>query len=65
MVGGNSILVDMFECVRILRQNFPDAFDVLARVPVTFSITDYQKEDPIHVLHRKPIINLDYDDQVK
>jgi len=64
VVGGNSILVDMFECVRILRQNFPDAFDVLARVPVTFSITDYEKDDPIHVLHRKPIINLDYDDQV-
>ena len=54
----------MFECVRLLRENHPDDFEVLTRVPVTFSITDYKKVDPIHVLHRKPIINLDYDDQV-
>lgn len=62
--GGNSILIDMFEAVRVLRERHPDDFRVLTRVPVTFSITDYEKVDPIHVLHRKPIIQVDYDDRV-
>lgn len=62
--GGNSILIDMFEAVRILRETAPDDFQVLTRVPATWSITDYEKQDPIHVLHRKPIINLDYDGKV-
>jgi len=62
--GGNSILVDMFEAARLLRERFPKDFEVLTRVPVTFSITDYQKKDPIFVQHRKPIISVDYDGEI-
>nr|CAB3225123.1 gamma-butyrobetaine dioxygenase-like [Phallusia mammillata] len=62
--GGNSLLVDMFHVIDILRKQSPDDFRVLSRVPIAYATIDYNRRDPAHVIHRKPIILLDYDDKV-
>nr|CAB3261500.1 uncharacterized protein LOC100177042 [Phallusia mammillata] len=54
----------MFHVIDILRKQSPDDFRVLSRVPVHFATIDYERQHPAHVIHRKPIISLDYDDRV-
>jgi len=65
VTGGNSLIVDMFHAIDILRRESPEAFQVLARVPVAFGTIDYQRKQPAHLVHRKTIIVVDYDDQVQ
>ena len=64
VIGGNSQLVDMFHAMEILRQESPEYFHTLTRVPCTFSTIDYKRKSPAYLITRKPIIQVDYDDQV-
>ena len=64
VVGGESQLVDMFCAMEILRKESLEDFRVLTRVPCTFSTIDYARRSPAHLITRKPIIQVDYDDQV-
>jgi len=61
--GGNSLLIDMFNVAEIMRKENPEDFLTLTKVPTTFATKNYDKY-PCHVLNRKPIINVDYDDQI-
>jgi len=61
--GGNSLLIDMFNVAEILRRESPEDFQALTRIPTTFATKNYDKY-PCHVINRKPIINVDYDDQI-
>ena len=65
IVGGHSIFVDMFAAVDILRKQSPQDFDVLTRVPVTFAAEDLATNEPQLFKNRRPLIEVDYDGQVK
>ena len=54
----------MFHAMEILRKESPDDFRVLTRVPCTFSTIDHARKSPAYLITRKPIIQVDYDDQV-
>ena len=54
----------MFHAMEILRQESPEYFHTLTRVPCTFSAIDYKRKSPAYLITRKPIIQVDYDDQV-
>nr|CAB3225134.1 gamma-butyrobetaine dioxygenase-like [Phallusia mammillata] len=62
--GGESIVADMFQAAEILRQESPDDFRVLTRVPCTFATIDYKRQNPAYYETRKPVIEVDYDDQI-
>ena len=62
--GGESQLVDMFQAMEILRNESPEDFRTLTRVPCTFSTIDGERKSPAYLITRKPIIQVDYDNQV-
>jgi gamma-butyrobetaine dioxygenase len=53
--GGESGLVDGFHAASLLRAEDPDAFDILARTPVTFRFADGETE----LVATQPMIGLD------
>lgn len=59
--GGESILVDGFRVARLLREQDPDAFDLLASTPIDFRFHDTEWD----VRWRAPIIGLNGDGDVK
>ena len=62
--GGESQLVDMFRVMEIFRKESPADFRVLTRVPIFFSTIDFKRKSPAYIKIRKPVIQLDYDDEV-
>ncbi len=59
--GGESTLVDGWKVLADLREQDPDAFDVLCRVPVTFQLFS----DDEDTLATSPIVQLDVDGNVR
>jgi len=59
--GGHSIVVDGFNVADRLRQENPDAFDVLSRYNARF---DYQGSNDAHLQAKKPIIELGPDGEI-
>ena len=55
----------MFAAVDILRKQSPQDFEVLTRVPVTFAAEDLATNEPQLFKNRRPLIEVDYDGQVK
>jgi gamma-butyrobetaine dioxygenase len=53
--GGESVFVDGFKVAEELRRHAPDAFDLLASVPLTYRFHD----DTVDIRHRAPAIRLD------
>jgi gamma-butyrobetaine dioxygenase len=53
--GGGSVFADSFRVLERLREREPDAFDLLARVPVPFRFHD----DEADIRVRRPVIGLD------
>jgi len=60
-VGGESILIDAFNAVEILRKSSPEAFSILTKV----DIPGHYLEAGIHLEARQPLIQLDAFGQVK
>ncbi len=59
--GGDTVLVDGFQTAELLRQQDPAAFDLLARVPMTFRYTDSSTE----LVARQTLIATDMDGVVR
>lgn len=55
VVGGNSIFSDSFKAVEILKSDYPEEFDILSKVPVTFH---YDNDGHI-MKYRRPTIEAD------
>ncbi|KAJ3086237.1 hypothetical protein HK102_013374 [Quaeritorhiza haematococci] len=51
--GGDSLFVDSFQAVEILKKKYPEAFEILSTVPVTF----HYMNDGHHMHQRKLTIN--------
>mmetsp|Transcript_7630 Transcript_7630/g.15309 ORF Transcript_7630/g.15309 Transcript_7630/m.15309 type:complete len:477 (+) Transcript_7630:85-1515(+) len=56
IVGGESTFADAFHCAELLREQDPQAFKTLCRVPATFQKIHYDRPDPVHLQHRRPHI---------
>ncbi len=59
--GGDTLLVDGFHSAELLRQQDPAAFDLLARVPMTFRYSDSTAE----LVARQTLISTDMDGVVR
>ncbi|WP_264211133.1 trimethyllysine dioxygenase [Leisingera thetidis] len=55
--GGESIFVDAFKVAEVIREQDPEAFEVLASVPVPAQY----KGDGVHLMAENPVIGLDRD----
>ncbi|XP_012946750.1 gamma-butyrobetaine dioxygenase [Aplysia californica] len=64
IVGGENVIIDMFEMAEQLREERPDYFQILARVPVTFQTMHYSRSQPAHLQMSRPIINLNHRQEV-
>lgn len=62
--GGETVIADMFQCAEILRSESPDAFRILTKVPQTFATIDFTRRNKAFYEVRKPVIEVDYDDEV-
>ncbi|KAK6186553.1 hypothetical protein SNE40_008569 [Patella caerulea] len=62
IVGGDSVFADIHHIVDVFRQEHPDEFKTLCRVPVTFETLGYEdaagRELPVHLQIRRPSISL-------
>jgi len=59
--SGQSIFVDGFQIAEVLRQQTPEAFDLLTRYPVPFR---KHAGDAVDMEARRPLINAEYDGRV-
>ncbi|XP_050399256.2 gamma-butyrobetaine dioxygenase isoform X1 [Patella vulgata] len=62
IVGGDSVFADIHHIVDVFRQEHPDEFKTLCRVPVTYETLGYEdaagRELPVHLQIRRPSISL-------
>lgn len=59
--GGDSLVVDSFRAVEILREEAPEAFDVLAGQPANFT---YSGSSGVHLHSKRPMIELGPDGEL-
>lgn len=64
VVGGESLLVDVFYAAEELRRVDAASFDVLAKVPATFQKIHYSRAMPVHIDYQRPHIQLSVHGQV-
>ncbi|XP_078492397.1 gamma-butyrobetaine dioxygenase-like [Ciona intestinalis] len=62
--GGESLIVDMFQCAEILRKESEENFRVLCTVPTVWKTVDVKMETPKYFQIRKTILETDYDNQL-
>ena len=63
--GGESIFLDMLLVAHQFRALYPDSFAVLAHIPVTFQKVHYQRANPVHIICRRPVFEVDaYSDEI-
>lgn len=58
LVGGESLLLDLSAVAEALRRADPRAFVTLATVPVTLQKVHYAREEPAHMIYRRPAISV-------
>ena len=56
VVGGDSTFVDTFVMVDLLRQQNPEAFDILQTIPATFQKNHFNRDLPAQFYYRRPHI---------
>ncbi|XP_021364611.1 uncharacterized protein LOC110457598 [Mizuhopecten yessoensis] len=64
LIGGETLFVDMFAVCEEFRQTNPVEFKTLCSVPCTFSRNHLSRENPIHLLIRRPVINLNNEKEI-
>ncbi|XP_065882702.1 gamma-butyrobetaine dioxygenase-like isoform X2 [Dysidea avara] len=58
IIGGESLLLDTYPVLEELRNNYPEQFHILTRVPATFQKIHYKRESPVHIVSQVPHIVL-------
>ncbi|XP_033739852.1 gamma-butyrobetaine dioxygenase-like [Pecten maximus] len=64
LLGGETIFVDMFAVCEEFRHTSPTEFKTLCSVPCTFVRDHESRDEPIHLLIQRPIINLNNEEEV-
>jgi gamma-butyrobetaine dioxygenase len=62
--GGESVVIDTLAVVEKLRVTHPHHFATLVRVPATFQRIHYQRENPVNMVYRTPLIHLNGHDEI-
>lgn len=57
-------MVDVYHAAHILRDENPNHFATLTRVPAMFQTIDFKRKVPAHFQHQKPHIEVDYFEQI-
>ncbi|BFZ17935.1 hypothetical protein BsWGS_20975 [Bradybaena similaris] len=60
IVGGDNTFADIHEIAHKLREERPEFFNTLSRVPVTFQTVHYSRDYPVHLRIQRPIISLNH-----
>ncbi|XP_012946749.1 gamma-butyrobetaine dioxygenase [Aplysia californica] len=58
VVGGDNTFADLQEIAHQFREERPDLFDVLARVPISMQTVHYDRAYPVHIRTKRPIFTL-------
>jgi gamma-butyrobetaine dioxygenase len=64
VTGGESTIVDALAVVEKLRVTHPHHFSTLVKVPTTFHRIHYERDYPVHMVYRTPLIHLNGDGQI-
>ena len=79
IIGGESLLLDTYPVLEELRNNYPEQFHILTRVPATFQKIHYKRlvttriivnhghshrESPVHIVSQVPHIVLGEHEEV-
>ncbi|CAH3032730.1 unnamed protein product [Porites lobata] len=62
--GGESIFVDAFEVAKDLRNQFPDDFNNLVRIPATFQKIHFERDYPVKLVYKRPHVVLNPDNEI-
>lgn len=62
--GGHSVFADMFHVAETFRQQHPDDFRVLATVPASLDTKHYNREWPVDMNVKRPMLELNDQDEL-
>lgn len=62
--GGESIFLDSFLVVHKFREEYPEHFDVLTKIPATFQKIHFNRSRPVFMTFKRPHIVLNHRGQV-
>ncbi|XP_013381995.1 uncharacterized protein LOC106152800 isoform X2 [Lingula anatina] len=60
VTGGESIFLDCFVVAEEFREQYPEDFETLARVPATFQKIHFEREYPVYMTYQRPHIALNH-----
>lgn len=62
--GGATTFLDAFHVAEKFRQEHPADFDALTRIPVTFKMIHYERDNPIHMTYQRPHIAVNHKKEI-
>lgn len=62
--GGESVLLDSLPVLEELKRKYPVHFDSLVSIPATFQKIHYERQNPTHMVYRRPHIAVDHSRKV-
>ncbi|XP_060073372.1 gamma-butyrobetaine dioxygenase-like [Ylistrum balloti] len=64
LIGGENNFVDMFAVCEEFRETNPEEFKTLCTIPSPFSRDHFSRERPVHLLMKRPVIQLNHDEEI-
>jgi len=64
VVGGESLIVDLFKVAKEFRETNPEEFKTMCTVPATFQKIHYGRTIPVHQTYTRPLIKLNPEGQM-
>ncbi|KAL5463316.1 hypothetical protein EMCRGX_G032208 [Ephydatia muelleri] len=58
VTGGESVLLDSLPVLEELKRKYPTYFDTLVSIPATFQKIHYERQNPTHMVYRRPHITV-------
>ncbi|GFO50485.1 gamma-butyrobetaine dioxygenase [Plakobranchus ocellatus] len=62
--GGENFFVDMHEVAQKFKEEEPELFYTLTRIPSTANTVDYKRARPAHVRIQRPLITINHKDEI-
>lgn len=62
--GGENVFVDMHEVAAKFKQEEPEAFYTLTRIPSAANTVDYKRAQPAHIRIQRPLITVNHRDEI-
>ena len=62
--GGESVIIDAWKSALLFRELHPGHFHSLSKIPASFQMIQTRRDEPVHMVYKRPHIVLDSKDKV-